>query len=283
MNIQHTLGKLLVLLTSFMLSNSVIDNKIYSQSKLNDLKYYSFEKNADHFGFHAGLGAQTGQGSIINTEGAVSAKAISSPLLYIGTYYQYHFLKNTYVKGGFDIGINSHRFAYALYTPKSDTIWGTFDKPTEKVNLTTPVVRFNIGLGQRIYLTEKHLLEVQASFIVEKYLTNNLLDTWDTVKSNTVLSNTDKIEYLISERSYWGNERWGSTNGEIYIGYRNRGRNNLTDRFSLGLFYYFSVDNKTQAYSTVAYYENKYKYESGKERLIKTNAAIGLRASFDLF
>lgn len=283
MNVQYTLKKVFLLVTSLVIGTVICETEVYSQSKLHNLDYYNFESNADHFGFHLGLGAQTGQGTKINTEGSVSTKALTSPLLYIGAYYQYHFLKNTYIKGGVDMGINSHRFAYALYTPKSDTTWGQFDKPSEKVGLNTPVFRVNVGLGQRFYITEKHLLEVQASFIIEKYLTNNMQDTWDTVKSNTVLSNTDKIEYLISEKSYWGNDRWGSTNGEVYIGYRNRGHDNLTDRFSIGLFYYFSIDNKTQAYSTIAYYENKYKYESGKERLIKNNAAIGIRASFDLF
>lgn len=283
MNEQYIFKKVVLLISSFLIGTVICKSDAYSQSRMQNLDNYNFESNADHFGFQFGLGAHTGQGTKINTEGSVSAKALASPLIYIGTYYQYHFLKNTYVKGGLDLGINSHRFAYALYTPKSDTTWATFDKPTEKVSLNTPVFRVSIGLGQRFYITEKHLLEVQASFIIEKYLTNNLQDTWDTVKSNTVLSNTDKIENLISERSYWGKDRWGSTNGEIYIGYRHRGHDNLTDRFSIGLFYCFSVDNRTQAYSTVAYYDNKYKYESGKERLIKNNAAIGLRASFDLF
>lgn len=275
--------KPIAILITFLGFNFISILTVSAQKKKDNLSYYNYESNADHLGFHTSLGFNTGMEMRSLTQGSVSTSVALSPLFLIGTYYQYHFLKNTFVRGGLDIGFNAHRFKYALYNSKSDTTWGTFDKPSERVGMTTPVFRINVGLGQRFHVTEKHIIEFHANIVMEKYLSKNVVEPWDTVKSNTVLSNTDKIDYLISTRRYWSKEKWGSLNGEFYLGYRNRGHDNFTERLAFGLFYYTSLNKKELGYTDIVYYDNKYKYESGKQRILKHNATIGVRIAFELF
>ena len=265
--------------TFFSLLFSLINSALFAQ------RYdYDFRKKAEHVGVFINPTVNTGGGMVKNDEGAGSVNGSLGVAFNLGAYYQYHLTSQTFVRLEIGFGTGSYGYKYAnKYAPISDTSFAKFGTADVKDKLTSTYFKPKLEIGRQFYLTDKHILEIGLGIAPQFYMNKLEDDNWSFTSSETTLKNNDRVTFSVEEKKYIGNDKWGTMNGELYIGYRNKGRNEYFERLGIGLTYLHTFADKHAGATEFVFYNTKYNYYEGRQRAIMNNQQIGIKLSYNFF
>lgn len=267
-----------------LISTLLLQKQVVFSQLIQSNQKYEFARGADHFGLFASLGLNLAGNNVRTDYGNANLKAANALVFLIGPQYQYHFTKTFFIRGSIPIGINGHgyKFKRAL-KGASDSVWVEFEDKYTRKSISPIVFGPKIELGNQFFIAGKHLVEIAVGGSFEKYLTKNIHQELEKHESKTILSNRDVVTVEVADRKYWGVDKWGCFNGELYIGYRKIGYNDFTNRISWGLNFTYTVDNKSVGYAEVLSYNTKYQYAMGRQVYIMNNMSVSFKLAYDLF